>query len=47
MRSIAAKDAGRDKSAELNITRDAGSSALETIIKGVSEAALGAVKRPA
>ena len=44
---LAAKDAGRDKLAELNITRDAGSSALETIIKGVSDAALGAVKRPA
>jgi ElaB/YqjD/DUF883 family membrane-anchored ribosome-binding protein len=44
---LAAKEAGRDKLAELNITRDAGSSALETIIKGVSDAALGAVKRPA
>lgn len=43
----AAKEAGRDKLAELNITRDAGSSALETLIKGVSDAALGAVKRPA
>lgn len=43
----AAKGAGREKLAELNITRDAGSSALEQIIKGVSDAALGAVKRPA
>lgn len=43
----AAKDAGRDKLSELNLTRDAGTSALEQIIKGVSEAALGAVKRPA
>lgn len=43
----AAKGAGRDKLAELNITRDAGSSAIEQIIKGVSDAALGAVKRPA
>ncbi|MDQ3075462.1 MAG: hypothetical protein M3Q88_07630 [Pseudomonadota bacterium] len=42
----AAKDAGRDKLNELNLTRDAGSSALQTIIKGVSDAALGAVKRP-
>ena len=43
----AAKDAGREKLNELNLTRDAGSSALQTIIKGVSEAALGAVKKPA
>ena len=43
----AAKEAGRDKMNELNLTRDAGSSALEKIIQGVSEAALGAVKRPA
>lgn len=43
----AAKEAGRDKLNELNLTRDAGSSALQTIIKGVSEAALGAVKKPA
>ena len=42
----AAKEAGREKMAELNLTRDAGSSALEKIIKGVSDAALGAVKRP-
>jgi len=41
----AAKDAGRDKLAELNLTRDAGSSALESIIRGVSEAALGSVRR--
>ncbi len=43
----AAKEAGRDKLNELNLTRDAGSSALENIIKGVTDAALGAVKRPA
>ena len=43
----AAKEAGRDKLNELNLTRDAGSSALQTIIKGVSDAALGAVKKPA
>ncbi len=42
----AAKEAGREKLSELNITRDAGTSALETIIRGVSDAALGAVKRP-
>ena len=42
----AAKEAGREKMAELNLTRDAGTSALEKIIKGVSDAALGAVKRP-
>ena len=41
----AAKEAGRDKMSELNLTRDAGSSALDKIIKGVSDAALGAVKR--
>ena len=41
----AAKQAGRDKFADLNLTRDAGASALETIIKGVSEAALGSVRR--
>lgn len=43
----AAREAGREKLAELNLTRDAGSSALEKIIRGVSDAALGAVKRPA
>ena len=42
----AAKEAGRDKMSELNLTRDAGTSALEKIIRGVSDAALGAVKRP-
>ena len=42
----AAKEAGREKLDELNLTRDAGSSALEKIIRGVSDAALGAVKRP-
>ncbi len=43
----AAKDAGRDKLNELNFTRDAGASAIQSIIRGVSDAALGAVKRPA
>ena len=42
----AAKEAGREKMSELNLTRDAGSSALEKIIRGISDAALGAVKRP-
>ena len=41
----AAKGAGRDKLNELNLTRDAGTSALETLIRGVSEAALGSVRR--
>jgi ElaB/YqjD/DUF883 family membrane-anchored ribosome-binding protein len=41
----AAKDAGREKLNELNLTRDAGTSALQTIIKGVSEAATDAVRR--
>ena len=39
----AAKEAGRDKLNELNLTRDAGASALQTLIKGISEAASGAV----
>jgi len=42
----AAKEAGREKLNELNLTREAGSSTLETLVKSVSEAALGAVKRP-
>lgn len=42
----AAREAGREKLSELNLTRDAGTSALEKIIRGVSDAALGAVKRP-
>ncbi len=41
----AAKEAGRDKLNELNLTRDAGASTLQTLIKSVSEAALGSVKR--
>jgi ElaB/YqjD/DUF883 family membrane-anchored ribosome-binding protein len=41
----AAKDAGRDKLNELNLTRDAGTSALQKIIKGVSDAATDAVRR--
>lgn len=40
----AAKDAGREKLNELNLTRDAGASALQTIVKGVAEAATGAVR---
>ena len=43
----AAKEAGRDKLNELNLTREAGSSTLQTLVKSVSEAALGAAKRPA
>jgi ElaB/YqjD/DUF883 family membrane-anchored ribosome-binding protein len=42
----AAREAGRDKMNELNLTRNAGASAFQKILKGVSEAALGAVKRP-
>ena len=41
----AAKEAGRDKLNELNLTREAGSSTLQTLVKSVSEAALGAAKR--
>lgn len=47
----AAKEAGREKLTELNITRDAGASAVDTLVKGLTEAvkssgqaALGAVK---
>lgn len=50
--ATAAKDAGQGKLAELNITRDAGTSALQSLIKGLGdaakssgEAALGAVRR--
>ncbi len=43
----AAKEAGRDKLNELNLTREAGSSTLQSLIKTVSDAALGAAKRPA
>ena len=48
----AAKEAGREKLAELNITRDAGTSAVQSLIKGIGEAAktsgeaaLGAVRK--
>ena len=48
----AAKDAGRDKLAELNITRDAGTTAVQSLIKSLGdaakssgEAALGAVRK--
>ncbi len=41
----AAKEAGRDKLNELNLTPQAGSSAIQTLIRGVSDAALGAAKR--
>ena len=47
----AAKEAGREKLAELNITRDAGTTAVQTLIDGIGEAArisgeaaLGAVR---
>ena len=43
----AAKEAGRDKLNELNLTREAGSSTLQSLIRSVSDAALGAAKRPA
>ena len=35
----AAKEAGREKLAELNITRDAGASAVQSLIDGLGEAA--------
>ncbi len=48
----AAKEAGREKLSELNITRDAGASAMQSLIKGIGEAArtsgeaaLGAVRK--
>jgi hypothetical protein len=48
----AAREAGRGKLAELNITRDAGASAVQTLIQGIGdaarvsgEAALGAVRK--
>ena len=48
----AAKEAGREKLAELNITRDAGSNAVQSLLKGIGEAAktsgdaaLGAVRK--
>ena len=47
----AAKEAGREKLAELNITRDAGASAVQSLVDGLreaaktsGEAALGAVR---
>ena len=47
----AAKEAGREKLSELNITRDAGASAVQSLVDGLreaarssSEAALGAVR---
>ncbi|MEO6114399.1 MAG: hypothetical protein ABIP07_08150 [Sphingomicrobium sp.] len=50
--ATAAKVAGQGKLAELNITRDAGTSAVQSLIKGLGdaakssgEAALGAVRR--
>jgi ElaB/YqjD/DUF883 family membrane-anchored ribosome-binding protein len=42
----AAKEAGREKLNELNLTPQAGSSAIQSLVKDVSDAALGAVKRP-
>lgn len=48
----AAKEAGREKLTELNITRDAGASAVQSLFKGLGdaarvsgEAALGAVRK--
>ncbi len=48
----AAREAGREKLAELNITRDAGTSAMQSLIQGIGEAArssgqaaLGAVRK--
>jgi ElaB/YqjD/DUF883 family membrane-anchored ribosome-binding protein len=48
----AAREAGREKLAELNITRDAGTNAVQSLFKGLGdaakssgEAALGAVRR--
>jgi hypothetical protein len=35
----AAKEAGREKLAELNITRDAGKGAVQSLVDGISEAA--------
>ena len=35
----AAKEAGREKLSELNITRNAGSDAVQSLLKGISEAA--------
>lgn len=50
--ATAARDAGQDKLAELNITKDAGASAVQSLIKGLGdaarssgEAALGAVRK--
>ncbi len=48
----AAKEAGREKLTEFNITRDAGASAMQSLIRGIGEAAkssgqaaLGAVRK--
>ena len=48
----AAREAGRDKLTELNLTRDAGTNAVQSLFKGLSdaarvsgEAALGAVRK--
>ena len=35
----AAKEAGREKLSELNITRDAGASAVQSLVDGITEAA--------
>ena len=35
----AARDAGREKLAELNITRDAGTNAVQSLLKGLTDAA--------
>jgi len=40
----AAKEAGREKLAELNITRDAGKGAMQSLIEGIGEAARASSK---
>jgi hypothetical protein len=37
--AVAAKEAGREKLSELNITRDAGASAVQSLVDGLGEAA--------
>jgi hypothetical protein len=43
----AAKEAGREKLTELNITRDAGASAVQSLIDGIGEAARSSGKAAA
>lgn len=49
----AAKEAGREKLSELNITRDAGASAVQSLLKGLGDAArssgqaaIGTIRKP-